>query len=117
VTSSHKRERTDELAGSMQKKLAEYAALSQSLDRTFPSRLLKTDSKHLDTSIEELKVELTELEDKRKQLIEAGFIEAEGGLDIEEITDIDESNRNFLQLYIEDVKQKLSVFNDLTRIQ
>lgn len=106
---------SDELAASMQKKLAEYAALSQSLDRTFPSRLLKTDSKQLDTSIEELKVELTELEDKRKQLIEAGFIEAEGGLDIEEITDIDESNRNFLQLYIEDVKQKLSVFNDLTQ--
>ncbi|AKB86184.1 AAA family ATPase [Methanococcoides methylutens] len=105
---------SEELANLMQKKLAEYATLSQSLDRTFPTRMLKN-GEHPETSIEDLKTELKELEQKRKCLIDAGFIDTEEGIDVDELKDINEKNKNFLQLYIEDVEQKLSVFDEITR--
>lgn len=104
---------SEELARLMQQKLAEYAALSQSLDRTFPSRMLKN-GEHPETSVEDLKKELKELEQKRKCLIDAGFIDTEEGIDVDELKEINEKNKNFLQLYIEDVEQKLSVFDELT---
>lgn len=103
---------SEELAGAMQQKLAEYAALSQSLDRTFPTRMLKN-GEHPETSIEDLKEELMHLEQKRKCLIDAGFIDTQEGINVDELKDINEKNKNFLQLYVEDVEQKLSVFDEL----
>ncbi|MGM0770132.1 MAG: AAA family ATPase [Halobacteriota archaeon] len=103
---------SEELAGAMQQKLTEYASLSQSLDRTFPTRMLNN-GEHPETTIEELREDLKKLEQKRKCLIDAGFIDTEEGINVDELKDINEKNKNFLQLYVEDVEKKLNVFDDL----
>jgi len=102
---------SEELATAIQQKLAEYATLSQSLDRTFPTRLVKVTNV---SSIEQLRSSLRELETKRSQLITAGFLDKDKDGDFEELQKIDDSNRNVLSVYIADVKKKLGVFDELT---
>jgi predicted ATP-binding protein involved in virulence len=102
-----------EIAEAIQSKLAEYGSISQSLDRTFPTRLIKQKRSNESTR-EELKMELNELESKRSRLIAAGFLEKEKEIDFKDLQKIDESNINVLSVYIDDVKQKLSVFDELT---
>ena len=97
----------------IQEKLAEYATLSQSLDRSFPTRLIKKSNRQ-ELSEEQLRNELKELEDKRSRLISAGLLDKEGEIDFHELEKIDETNKNVLSVYIEDVKAKLKVFDELT---
>jgi predicted ATP-binding protein involved in virulence len=104
---------SEELANSIQAKLAEYATLSQSLDRTFPTRLVMGDGVS-ELTIEDLRTNLSELEVKRTRLMEAGLLDKEKEIDFRELQRIDESNRNVLSVYIEDVKKKLSVFDEFS---
>ena len=102
-----------ELAGAIQEKLAEYAELSQSLDRTFPTRLVKVNDSSKPT-IDELRDDLSKLEEKRSRLMAAGLLDRGEEIDFEEFQEIDESNRNVLSVYVNDVKEKLKVFDELT---
>lgn len=102
-----------ELAGAIQAKLAEYGSLSQSLDRTFPTRLVKGNGTS-ELTIEELRNNLGDLEKKRSRLMMTGLLDKEEEIDLRELQDIDQSNRNVLSVYIGDVKEKLSVFDELT---
>lgn len=102
-----------DLARAIQSKLAEYGLLSQSLDRTFPTRIVKRRAS-CRLSIDQLKTELSELEQKRLRLMEAGFLDKTKEIDFKELKPIDKSNKDFLYIYIEDVKKKLSVFDELT---
>jgi predicted ATP-binding protein involved in virulence len=104
---------SEELANAIQAKLTEYASLSQSLDRTFPSRLVKTATADRLT-MEELRKRLAELEDKRSRLMAVGFLDKEQEIDFRDLQQIDESNQNVLSVYVSDVQQKLSVFDELT---
>lgn len=104
---------SEELANAIQGKLAEYATLSQSLDRTFPTRLVKGGIAS-ELTIDALRTKLSELEEKRLRLMTAGLLDKEKEIDFQELQKIDESNRNVLSVYVEDVKQKLSVFDELT---
>jgi predicted ATP-binding protein involved in virulence len=104
---------SEEIANAIQEKLAEYGSLSQKLDRTFPTRLV-TGSHESEPTMDELKNRLNELEDKRSRLMATGLLDREKEIDFKDLQKIDESNRNVLQVYIEDVKEKLSVFEDLT---
>lgn len=104
---------SEELADAIQEKLAEYAALSQSLDRTFPTRLVKGRYAS-ELTPDELRSELNQLEEKRSRLISAGLLDREEEIDLREFQDIDESNMNVLSVYIEDVKKKLAVLEELT---
>ena len=104
---------SEELANQIQAKLAEYATLSQSLDRTFPTRLVK-ESSALAPTIEELRNNLAELEEKRSRLMAAGLLDKEKEIDFKDMQQINESNRNVLSVYIEDVRKKLSVLDELT---
>ncbi len=104
---------SDELASSIQTILAGYATLSQSLDRTFPTRLVRGSSAP-DLTVDELRRNLTELEEKRSRLMAAGLLEKEEGIDVRELQKITETNRNVLSVYIDDVKKKLGVFDELT---
>ncbi|MCD4845640.1 MAG: AAA family ATPase [Methanosarcinales archaeon] len=103
---------SEELAIAIQEKLAEYGSLSQSLDRTFPTRLVRG-SHESEPTMDELKNSLNELEEKRSSLMAAGLLDREKEIDFKELQKIDESNRNVLTVYIEDVKKKLSVFKEL----
>lgn len=101
----------EELADRIRGTLAQYAELSQSLDRSFPRRLVAPTSK-VAMTMTEIRSRLGELETKRNRLTEAGLLdkEAESRFDV---ASIDANKADVLSLYIEDVEQKLAVFDDI----
>ena len=104
-----------ELGHRIQQTLAEYGSLSQSLDRTFPTRLV---DQPLQSEItpDELRNELEEVESKRQQLVEAGLLQQEdAGLNAAstDIGDVDDSKRAVLAMYAQDAKKKLGVFDEI----
>lgn len=107
-------ENSKKLASAIQVKLTEYASLSQSLDRTFPTRLVRkpgTAKRLLAT----LRKDLTALENKRSRLVKAGFLDKEEEIDLTELLrNIGQTNRNVLSVFAQDQKKKLSVFDELT---
>ena len=107
-------EYSKELADTIKVKLGEYATLSQSLDRSFPTRLLdEQHSKPL--SDEELRDKLTNLEEKRASLTKVGLLDPAQDADFrtQPISEINERNKSVLAVYVEDVERKLGVFNEL----
>lgn len=103
-----------ELAENIQAKLTEYGTLSQSLDRTFPARVVQQ-KKLPELTDETLRHKLNELEEKRSKLIEAGLLNRDEDPSFQIQGDIDESTKKILSVYIEDVDKKLSVFNEIAR--
>jgi len=104
----------NELAEDIQAKLAEYGTLAQSLDRTFPVRVVqrKVSSKLTD---EKLRKKLDELEQKRYQLIDAGLLDKDEDPNFQVKEQIDESTKKLLSVYVEDIENKLSVFKELAK--
>ncbi len=104
---------SDELAKLMQDRFAEYGATSQSLDRTFPVRVVKQQPSP-DITDEKLRHQLNELEETRSRLIEVGLLNKDEGSDFQIQTQtIDDSTKNILSVYVEDVEKKLSVFDEI----
>jgi len=104
---------SEELVGAIQKNLAEYASLSQSLDRTFPTRLVKGKAVP-GLTIERLRGELRALQEKRSRLMAAGLLDREKEIDVKDLKGVDASKRDVLSVYVDDVKRKLGVFDELT---
>ncbi|NEQ66596.1 MAG: AAA family ATPase [Symploca sp. SIO2D2] len=104
---------SDELAELMQDKFTEYGKLSQSLDRTFPVRVV---NKHSSTEIteEQLVAQLNQLEKVRSRLIEVGLLDKDENTEFQvKPQAIDESTKNILSVYVKDVERKLSVFGEI----
>ncbi|MEA5528121.1 AAA family ATPase [Dolichospermum sp. UHCC 0684] len=102
-----------ELATRMQDKFKEYGTISQSLDRTFPMRVVKQQSSS-DITNEQLRNQLNELEETRSHLIEVGLLDKDENSEFQiQPQDIDESTKNALLVYIEDVEKKLNVFTEI----
>lgn len=99
-----------DLASRIQSTLARYAELSQSLDRTFPHRLLaETDAPAF--TLENLAQRLNSLEQKRKALMDVGLLDKElHALSVPQITP---AKIDTLSVYVKDAKEKLSVFDEL----
>jgi len=98
-----------ELAKEIQTNLGQYADLSQSLDRSFPARLVKATHSLSD---QDLHRRLEQLEQKRKSLISVGLLEPQpDGLEIQ--PEINEKTQSVLSVYIEDTERKLQVFDNL----
>lgn len=109
------RQYSEELGESVQQTLSEYGALSQSLDRTFPARLVE-EPVQAGFTMESLRSELAEVESKRRKLVDAGLLAqdtAAWGVTIPNIENVDESRREVLAVYARDAKQKLSVFDEV----
>ena len=103
-----------ELVAQIKERLAKYASVSQSLDRSFPTRLLKQSNSNELTS-EELLLKLEDLEKKRNGLIETGLLEQDEHENPQIIQDeIHENMRNILSVYVGDVEEKLRVFDKIT---
>jgi len=104
---------SDELAQLIQSKLAEYGTTSQSLDRTFPARVVQKQSPKL--TDEQLRGQLKELEENRSRLVEVGLLDQDNNSDlqIQPQDDIDPSTKNVLSVYVEDIEKKLSVFSEI----
>ncbi len=106
-----------ELAEDIQVKLTEYGALSQSLERTFPARILnnKPPSNVTEKTLQD---KLNEIEKKRSRLIETGLLDKDENPDFKVEQNIDGVTKNILSIYVEDVEQKLMVFKELaTKIE
>ena len=104
-----------ELAGLVSKSIAEYATLSQSLDRTFPARLV-AGSSSADGSMKTLLEDLDAIKQKRSELEEAGLLTSEeASIEIPDLNRVDDCRLGVLAVYAQDTKQKLGVFDDLYR--
>ena len=104
---------SNEIAQTMRDKFTEYGAISQSLDRTFPNRLVQRQSSPNLTE-EQLRDRLDLLEVTRSRLIEVGLLDKAENSDFSiQSLAIDESTKNILSVYVEDVERKLSVFNEV----
>lgn len=104
---------SDELAQLMQQRFQEYGTVSQALDRTFPIRIVKHQPS-TDVTDEQLRHQLSELEATRSRLIEVGLLDKEEDSEVQiQPQDIDESTKNALSVYVEDVERKLSVFAEI----
>lgn len=102
----------NELAQRIQLVQSEYAKLSQSLDRTFPVRIMRP-SRTSTLSLEQVKQRLAALDQQRKDLNDAGLLEQLSHQGIEQLPEPDESQLGVLTVYIDDVEQKLGVFRHL----
>lgn len=100
---------SEELGSIIQQALAQYAALSQSLDRTFPARVVSQQSP-FSISLEALRA----IEAKRNRLVDAGLLEKEGQEPSFVIPEhIDETKLPVLSVYVQDAEKKLSAFDQL----
>jgi predicted ATP-binding protein involved in virulence len=108
---------SQELVEEIQAKLAEYGALSQSLERTFPARIFNNKAPS-DITEETLRNKLNEIEKKRSRLRETGLLDKDENSDFQVEQNIDGVTKNILSVYVEDVEQKLMVFKELaTKIE
>lgn len=100
------------VAGDIRSVLAQYASRSQELDSSFPERLFqrgKIDSLSLAT----LEQRLNQIEQKRSQLMDLGFLDR--GEVHKSAPKLDKSMRDVLTVYVEDMEQKLAVFDEMAQ--
>lgn len=96
---------SDELAKLMQDKFKEYGIISQSLDRTFPLRVVKHQPS-AELTDEQLRHQLNKLEATRSRLIEVGLLDKDEDTEFQiQPQDIDESTKNALSVYVGDVEK------------
>jgi predicted ATP-binding protein involved in virulence len=96
--------------------LATYAKVSQSLDQSFPERLLKSNQWE-GLSPETLKNKMQELEVKRQNLREIGLIEQDAAdpFDVSALEKTSPAQQSVMTLYVEDTEKKLGVLDELAR--
>ena len=108
---------SQELAEEIQIRLAEYGALSQSLERTFPARIFNNKVPS-DLTEETLRNKLNEIEEKRSRLKETGLLDKDENSEFQVDQNIDGVTKNILSIYVEDVEQKLMIFQEIaTKIE
>ncbi len=103
-----------ELAYKIQQTLAEYGNQSQTLDRTFPERIIEANPENAMKN-GKLELKLKELEKKRNKYIEAGVFEKSESMDFGKFKTINASNRSVLTIYVNDIEKKLKVFEVLAQ--
>lgn len=91
--------------------MARYAAVSQSLDRSFPQRLINT-STQSPLSLPDLTRRLEDLEKKRRKLQLIGLLSEDDGARFDP-PGLTESQRAVLTLYVFDSEQKLAVYDEI----
>jgi predicted ATP-binding protein involved in virulence len=101
-----------ELTEVIQATLAEYGEVSQSLDRTFPARVIK-EPPTLILSSQALQQKLRSLEEKRAYLMGAGLLDSDNAVDSQLQQDIDDRTKSVLWVYVRDTEKKLGVLENL----
>lgn len=106
------KEYSEELTFNIESLLARFGELSQSLDRTFPVRLMKTKPSEILTK-EKLQRALNQLEVERQKLRNLGLLgKVEDDLQIQEI---DEDSEKVISLFVKDNEEKLSIFDEMAK--
>ena len=99
-----------ELSEIIKTTIGKYAQVSQSLDSSFPKRLLQNKTEKIENSV--LNDRLNKLQEKRQKMSDYGLLKSEEDTFIKpsETTDTD---IGMLSIYIDDNEAKLSVFDSL----
>ncbi|MBK8232978.1 MAG: hypothetical protein IPK72_20935 [Candidatus Eisenbacteria bacterium] len=96
--------------------LGGYARESQSLDQSFPRRLLSAQVwKSL--SVDELKARMNQLTAKRDKLRRIRLMEENPAypFDVSTLENVNDAQRSVMTLYVEDSEKKLASLDDLSR--
>ena len=102
-----------ELAKAVEASFTDYGKIAQTLDRSFPARLVRLNSSD-ELSKEELLERLKELEAKRQRLISLGLLDNSTELNIQVTeNEIYDRTQSVLSIYVKDMGDKLKVFDDL----
>lgn len=109
------RDYAKDLQGRVTETLARYASVSQSLDQSFPQRLLRARTTEL--SIADIKDRMAALDAKRAKLKSIGLLDDNAAypFDITSLDNLDGTQRSVMTLYVQDTAQKLGVLDDLSR--
>ena len=102
-----------ELRDTIKTKLAESVTLAQSLDRSFPARVVKLGTHTHNMTDAMLRKKLADLEHKRSRLITTGLLDKEDDTNFQVGDQIDEGTKTALSIYVEDTEKKLAVFNEI----
>lgn len=110
-------ELAQELARKIDANLAQYASVSQALDRTFPVRMISQKSPSNFTK-DYLRDRFEELEKSRERLIDIGLLDDTEESPPQIQTEIDKSliediTKGILAVYIEDTEKKLDVLSNI----
>lgn len=90
----------------VQKEIGSYATLSQSLDRSFPRRAIQRASQIFPP--EDLRRQLTDIDEKRQELTEAGILDREADEPVElPAGDLSAEIGGVMSVYAEDTRRKL----------
>jgi ABC-type transport system involved in cytochrome c biogenesis ATPase subunit len=100
-----------DLAKRIESTLAKYGELSQSLDRSFPTRLIQGPPS-VSLTKEQITEKLDSFEKKRATLIDAGLLEPEPAPVLVALA-IEEQKQLALSIYVDDVEKKLAVLDVL----
>ncbi|MFZ4699693.1 MAG: AAA family ATPase [Candidatus Methylumidiphilus sp.] len=103
------------LKSTIEKTLAQYSLSSQTLDQSFPLRLLSASANPLEN--DKLKQRMEELEAQRLELQQVGLLDdAPAALfDPAKLDELISQENKVMTLYVQDTEQKLAVFEDLAR--
>ena len=101
----------------IERKLVESGALSQSLDSTFPARVIRPTTQQSQVTETELLDKLEKLEKKRSRLMALGLLDQETGtaFPIGFYQGIEPNTKAVLAVYAEDTEQKLGIFDELAQ--
>jgi predicted ATP-binding protein involved in virulence len=104
-----------ELSALIGERREESGAISQPLDRSFPIRVvMEADSRNLEVT--QLQDALAQLEDRRKELIRLGLLDEEQDAPVLRVpSEIDDTMRRVLSVYVGDTNQKLSIYEEISR--
>ena len=107
------KEYADDLIDKIKSTLAQYGQKSQTLDQSFPQRLLTTSL----SDDSDLKDRMARLDTERQELREIGLLD-ETATPIFDPSSLDEliaTEKKFVTLYVQDTEQKLGVLADIAR--
>jgi predicted ATP-binding protein involved in virulence len=104
---------SDDIKQRIAKALASYGQKSQSLDQSFPQRLLTVSNNLLAPS--ELKPRMAALDKKREEFKEIGLLDETPAhpFDLSKLDILDDTQKRVLTLYVQDTEQKLGVLDDI----
>lgn len=105
----------DELAVEIKRKSVGSSEISQKLDSSFPSRLLQKSKSFETLSISELKKRLSELKDIREKLSAHSLIASADYSQFVDLDEIKEDDTKVLTLYVNDAKEKLAIYSDISQ--
>lgn len=102
----------EELQSLIRRTLAEYGAVSQSLDQSFPQRLVGATNES-QAGLPDLEKRLEQLAERRRQFAETGLLDLAQEQPLPAITRMDGDTARVLSVYVTDSERKLSVLDDL----